>query len=105
MTTLNKLLENKTQDREVYPCEKVLGDLSKVYHIADLYTANADLLELIAMNELLEYCSGETFTPGELKAFKEGLGKMGAFMSKCAEDRDRIEALKAAGRPVYQTSQ
>lgn len=105
MTVLKELIENKAQNREVYPCEKILGDLSRVYRIADLYTSNADLLELIATNELIDYCSTETFTPEELVAFRKGLRKIGEFMSECAKERNNIEALKAAGRPVYKTQQ
>jgi hypothetical protein len=104
MTPLKELLENRAQNREVYPCEKVLGDLSRVYRMADLYTSNADLIELIVANELLEYCSTETFTTEEYAAFRKGVQKIGEFMGECAKERNTIEALKAAGRPVYKTS-
>lgn len=95
---IDELIKNRTQEGEVTQCEKVLGDLSRVYRIADFYDTNSDLLELIAANELLDYAASGSFTSEEFATFKLGIHKIGVFMSECAKERKVIE-LKAAERP------
>ena len=97
---LDELIKNKTQEGELTECEKVLGDLSRVYRVADFWDTNADLIELIAANELLEYATTERYTSEESSAFRAGLHKMGMFMARCADERKKIEELKAAGKPL-----
>jgi hypothetical protein len=95
---INELIKNRTQSGEMTETEKVLGDLSRVYRVADFWDINADLIELIAVNELLEYAQTGEFTREEFANFRKGLYCIGIFMAKCADDRKKIEELKIAGK-------
>jgi len=86
------------------PCEKILGDLSRVYRIADFWDTNADLMELIASNELLEFATEQRFDSDQFATFRLGLNRIGAFMSECAKERRQIEDLKISGKPFKRSS-
>lgn len=88
---LIELIDNKSVSAEVSDCEKVLGDLTRVYRVADIFENNADLLALIGANELLEYAKLESFNAEEYAAFRKGVSAIGMFMAKCAEERIRRE--------------
>ena len=92
---LRQLIDNKATGGEMTECTKVLGDLSRVYILADFWDRNSDLIELLAVNGLLDYISGDIDSK-QFSAYKAGLGYMGIFMGKCANERKRIEALKVA---------
>jgi len=92
--SLKEIINNRGQAGELTKCEKVLGDLSRVYRIADFWDINSDIVELIAANELLDYATERDFDSKEFAAFKLGLNKMGQFMSACAMERKVIEQSK-----------
>ena len=96
MIKLDKLIENRTREGEMTPCEKILGDLSRVYRMADFWDVNSDLIELVGAHELLEFASMGNFTSDEFTVFRLGLNKLGTFMSNCAKERKHIENLKTS---------
>lgn len=91
---INKLIDNKAKEGELTPCEKVLGDISRVARVAEFWEVNADLIELISANELLEYAQTEVFDSKEFAAFSKGVGKMGFFMAECAKELRLLSASK-----------
>lgn len=97
---IKEVIDNRTAEGEITRCEKVLGDRTRVYAIADIWGSSADLIELIAVNGLIDYVENETFTHEEFAAFKKGVAYMGEFMGKCKQERDALEKeeLKVATR-------
>ena len=74
------IIKNKAQG--IRPCEKVLGSETQVAIVANLWANHADIVQLIATNEILDYLD-EEFDSKECAAFKKGIYAMGTFMDKC----------------------
>ena len=92
---LKTLIDNLAQEGELTQCEKVLGDLSRVYRVADFWDTNADLMQLIASYKMITYIKNGGHTQEQIDAYIAGLGDMGTFMGKCAEERKVIESRTA----------
>lgn len=88
--TIRKLIENKTVEGVVTPCEKVLGELESVYILADFWDRYADIMDLIGVNGVIEYVSG-SITGEQADAYKMGIGYIGKFMAECSKERKLIE--------------
>ena len=93
MKAVRKLIENKAIDGETTECSKILGDLSKVYILADFWESHSEIIELITANGLLDYISGDIDSK-QFAAFKTGIGYMGVFMANCSGERKFIENQK-----------
>jgi len=83
-----QLIENKA--KEGTPYERILGSMEGLNAIAEFWEKNAKLVHLIATDELIKYCEEELFANYECAAFKSGLGKVGAAMQACWEERQAI---------------
>ena len=79
-----KLIKNKAQGTR--DCEKVLGSETQVAIVANFYANNAELIDLIATDALIEYAFAEDYDSREIVAFRAGIGSMGAFMQLCQEE-------------------
>jgi len=95
--SLSELIDNKNKQGEVTSCEKVLGDLSRVYRVADFWDTNADLWELIVANMLMDYALIGNFNAEEFAAYRGGLLSTGQFMERCAEERKQLEVSENDG--------
>jgi len=84
---INKVIENKA--KEGTPYERLLGSSREMNKIAEFWEKNAKLIHLIATDELIKYCEGAEFTSEEVSAFKLGLGRVGAAMQSCWEERQK----------------
>jgi hypothetical protein len=102
---IRQLIDNKATEGEMTECTKVLGDLTRVYILADFWDRNSDLIELLAANGLLDYINGDVDSK-QFASYKAGLGYMGFFMGKCANERKRIEnqKLKVVNSPQNEGS-
>jgi hypothetical protein len=90
-SVIRTVIENRNVIAEVTPCEKVLGDLGRVYILADFWDKNADLMSIIQANELLEFATIGNFTSDEFAAFRAGLHKVGMFMAQCSKERIKLQ--------------
>jgi hypothetical protein len=99
---LSKLIENKGKDN-CGPCESVLGDLDKVNAAAEFWQNYPEVIQLIALDGLLNYAEEHTFTDREFAAFKVGLGITGSFMQACWDERQAI--IKANSEVLPQDSE
>ena len=72
-------LENKYQD--------LLGSKEAFNNIAEFWQNNALAIQLIAADELLDYCQTHIFTSEEYAAFTLGLGKIGSALQSTWEER------------------
>ena len=87
---ISELLENKSNDGTLYA--RLLGSMEGLNTIAEFWEQNAKLIHLIATDELIKYLADDynVFTSDECAAFKAGLGKVGAAMQACWEERQAI---------------
>ena len=80
----SKIIENQVKIDQ--PCAAVLGSTQKVKSLANFWEKNADLVQMIQANGLLEYCQSESFNSDELVAFRKGLLVFGEFAENaCVE--------------------
>jgi DNA primase len=89
---LNKLIDN--YGKEGTECSKVLGSEGRVNQLASHWKA-ANLYELIAAHELLEYIQKRSFNKEEIEAFKKGLAAIPSFLSQCHLEREARISLEA----------
>lgn len=81
---LRKWLQNlKSANKQIPPCELILGGKVSVAQVGVIWKFNASELQLISAVKLNEYVTKETFTPKELIAFKLGLSTLPAFIEAC----------------------
>lgn len=86
MSIIAELIDNKSRDG--LKCEQVLGSSARVKQVLSFYRNpnNVKALDLIMTDGLLEFTSGQLYTPGELKAFKDGLAVVSKFMKEAHEE-------------------
>lgn len=86
MSITSELIDNKSRDG--LKCEQVLGSSARVKQVLSFYRNpnGVKALELIMTEGLLEFTSGQLYTPGELKAFKDGLAVVLKFMAEAHEE-------------------
>lgn len=74
-------------------CQKVVGSMDKVNEIANFYRENADVMEVIVLNGLLELNEGaivkedkttiNSFNKEEYEMFRRGAKYLVEFMAEC----------------------
>jgi hypothetical protein len=89
--TTRELVENRSKNAQITPCEKVLGNLSRVGEIANYWEMNANLQNLIATNSILEYIKEGGHSSEQIDAYMRGVGDIGKFMAECAQERIKLQ--------------
>ena len=78
--------ENRDNGIKVYPCEEILGDMSKVREFAVFGIDHKEDLDTIKAQLLLDYCDTGKFTPEELNAYRMGLDGYAKFFDSAESD-------------------
>jgi len=76
----------------VFSCQEILGSMEPVKDFAHFYIKHKLDLQIIDATFLLDYCSGESFTPSEKKAFELGLSLWPKFFETAEQDMDAYVA-------------
>lgn len=101
--SVKKLIDNKGVDTT--ECLKVVGSLENLYAIANFWETQAASMQLIGINELLEYTNTNKFNSEQLDAFKIGLAALPSFFQDCLEEKQVIEKNKVKTTPAPSTAQ
>jgi hypothetical protein len=70
--------------------QDLLGSKEAFNNVAEFWEKNALSIQLIAADELIEYCQNTVFTSEEYAAFTLGLGKIGSVMQAVWSERQAL---------------
>ena len=92
MKHIKKSIENKAKGtgKTEYKYQDLLGSTESFNNVAEFWQNNALAIQLIAADELLEYCQTHIFTSEEYAAFTLGLGKVGSALQSVWMERQAL---------------
>lgn len=70
--------------------QDLLGSTEAFNNMAEFWEKNALSIQLIAADELLDYCQNTVFTSEEYAAFTLGLGKIGSVLQAIWDERQAL---------------